>query len=30
MELIDDVCHVESHVDLFGDGLSVSTRKVHR
>jgi hypothetical protein len=29
MELLRDVGHVESHFDLFGDGVSVGARLVH-
>jgi hypothetical protein len=29
MELLGDVSHVESRVDPFGDGVSVSVRLVH-
>jgi cell division ATPase FtsA len=29
MELLDDVCHVESPFGLFGDSVSVSARLVH-
>jgi hypothetical protein len=29
MELQGDVGHVESRFDLFGDGVSISARKVH-
>jgi hypothetical protein len=28
-ELLDDVCHMESHFVLFGDSVSVSARLVH-
>ena len=30
MELLGDVCHVESRFDPFGDGVSVAARLVHR
>jgi hypothetical protein len=29
MELLCDVGHIKSHFSLFGDGVSVSARKVH-
>ena len=29
MELLDDMCHVESHFGLFGDSVSFGARKVH-
>jgi hypothetical protein len=29
MELLGDVCHVESHLFLFGDNISVGARLVH-
>jgi hypothetical protein len=29
MELLGDVCHVESHLFLFGDSISVGARLVH-
>jgi hypothetical protein len=29
MELLDDVGHVESHLILFGDSISVGERLVH-
>jgi hypothetical protein len=28
MELIDDMCHVESRFDLFGDSVSVGARQM--
>ena len=29
MELLDDVCHIESHFGLFGDSASFGARQVH-
>ena len=29
IELLDDVCHIESHFGLFGDSVSFGARKVH-
>ena len=29
IELLDDVCHMESHFSLFGDSVSLGARLVH-
>ena len=29
IELLDDVCHMESHFGLFGDSVSLGARLVH-